>query len=131
LANLASGEIGVGPFDVIAQQPPKTITTVTTIESRYIGPCTAGLRPDDEIMENGTVVRAPGTKYGAGAAAPDRRALTKTLRDSLTSAGSSRASGDPVCSLQDPISNLRAVGGRVRHKNPFLYLLQKQIGCSI
>lgn len=39
------------------QQP---VTTVSTIEARYVGPCAADQRPGDIIMPDGKVVRTPG-----------------------------------------------------------------------
>ena len=41
-------------------QQPRTV--MTTIKSRYIGPCTADQRPGDIINPDGTIVRPRGTK---------------------------------------------------------------------
>ncbi|TWT15347.1 DUF3617 family protein [Reyranella sp. CPCC 100927] len=41
------------------QQP---VTSNTTIEAKYLGPCAADQKPGDIIMPDGKVVRTPGTK---------------------------------------------------------------------
>ncbi|HEX2886919.1 DUF3617 domain-containing protein [Vineibacter terrae] len=45
---------------VMAQgQPP--VTSTTTVEAKYVGPCAADQKPGDIIMPDGKVVRTPGT----------------------------------------------------------------------
>ncbi|HKU97395.1 MAG TPA: DUF3617 family protein [Vineibacter sp.] len=41
------------------QQP---VTSNTTIEAKYLGPCAADQKPGDIIMPDGKVIRTPGTK---------------------------------------------------------------------
>lgn len=41
------------------QQP---VTTNTTVETKYVGPCAADQKPGDIIMPDGKVIRTPGTK---------------------------------------------------------------------
>ncbi|MBM3623392.1 MAG: hypothetical protein FJX20_22160 [Alphaproteobacteria bacterium] len=57
-----SSKVTVQVTSVEVLAPQQTRTVNTTIESRYIGPCTADQRPGDIIKPDGTVIRTPGTK---------------------------------------------------------------------